>query len=42
LNKVLDLDGFIDVDCNGDMDHKISTSDYVFKQFGEIIWMSKR
>jgi hypothetical protein len=42
LNKVLDLDGFIDVECNGDMDQKISTSEYVFKLFGEINWMSKR
>jgi hypothetical protein len=43
LDKVLDIHGFVDVDCVGDMDHKISTSGYGFKLFGgEISWMSKR
>jgi phosphoribosyl-AMP cyclohydrolase len=43
LDRVLDIHGFVDVDWAGDMDHKISTSGYVFNLFGgEISWMIKR
>jgi hypothetical protein len=39
----LDVHGFVDVDWDGDMDHKISISGYVSNLFGgEINWMSKR
>jgi hypothetical protein len=41
INK-LDIHGFIDVDWAGDLDHRRSTSGYVFNLFrGEISWMSK-
>jgi hypothetical protein len=40
---VLDINGFVDVDWVGDLDHIISTSGYVFNLFGgEIGWMRKR
>jgi hypothetical protein len=40
---VLDIHGFVDVDWVGDLDHRISTSGYVFNLFGgEISWMRKR
>jgi hypothetical protein len=43
LDKVLDIHGFVDVDWAGDLDHKISTSGYVFNLFGGAIsWMRKR
>jgi hypothetical protein len=43
LEKVLDIHGFVDVDWARDMDHRISTSRYVFNMFGGAIsWMSKR
>jgi hypothetical protein len=42
LEKVLDIHGFVDADWDGDLDHKRSTSGYVFKLFGgEISWMIK-
>jgi hypothetical protein len=43
LDRVLDIHVFIDVDWARDMDHKISTSGYLFKLFGGTInWMRKR
>ena len=43
LDKVLDVHGFVDVDWDGDLDHRISTSGYVFNLFGGAIsWMSKK
>jgi hypothetical protein len=40
---VLDIHGFVDVDWTGNLDHRRSTSGYVFNLFGgEINWMSKR
>ena len=43
LDKFLDIQGFDDADCAGDIDQRISTSGYVFILFGgEISWMSKR
>jgi hypothetical protein len=43
LDRVLDIHGFVDADWVGDMDHRRSTSGYVFNLFGgEISWMSKR
>jgi hypothetical protein len=40
---VLDVHGFVDVDWAGDLDHRISTSGYVFTLFGGAIsWMSKK
>ena len=42
LDRLVDIHGFVDAYCAGDMDHKISTSGYVFKLFGgEISWMRK-
>ena len=42
-DKVLDLHGFIDVDWAGDLDHRRSTSGYVFNLSGGVIdWMSKK
>ena len=41
--KVLDVHGFVDVNSTGDLDHKISTSGYVFNLFGGVIsWMRKK
>ena len=41
-NKVLDVHGFVVVDWLGDIDHRISTSGYVFNLFGGASsWMSK-
>ena len=43
LDRVMDIHGFVDIDWAGDLDHKISTSGYVFNLFGEAIsWMIKR
>jgi ATP-binding cassette subfamily B (MDR/TAP) protein 1 len=43
MGKVLEIHGFVDVDRDIDLVHKISTSGYVFNQFGgEIICMRKR
>ena len=43
LDRVLDIRGFVDVDWAGDLDHRISTSGYVFNLFGGAIsWMSKK
>jgi hypothetical protein len=43
LDRVLDIHGFVDADWARDMDHRRSTSGYVFNLFGgAIIWMSKR
>jgi hypothetical protein len=43
FDRVLDIHGFVDADWAGDLDHKRSTSGYVFNLFrGEISWMSKR
>ena len=43
LDIVLDVHGFVDVDWVGDLDHRISTSGYVFNLFGGAIsWMSKK
>jgi hypothetical protein len=40
---VLDIHGFVDAYWAGDLDHRRSTSGYVFNLFGgEISWMSKR
>ena len=42
-DRVLDVNGFVDVDWDGEMDSRISTSGYVFKIFvGAISWMSKK
>jgi hypothetical protein len=39
---VLEIHGFVYIDWDRDMDHKISTSGYVFNLFGgEIRWMRK-
>ena len=35
--KVLDVHGFVDVNSAGDLDHRISTSGYVFNLFGGVI-----
>jgi hypothetical protein len=43
LDRVLDIQGFMDVDCDGDLDRRISTRGYVFIMFeGAISWMRKR
>ena len=43
LDIVLDIHGFVDVDWAEDLDHRRSTSVYVFNLFGGAIrWMSKR
>jgi len=35
--------GLVDADLDGDLDHIISTSGYVFNLFGGVInWMSKK
>jgi hypothetical protein len=40
---VLYAPGFVDANWDGDLDHRISTSGYVFNLFGgEISWMRKR
>ena len=40
---MLDIHGFVYVNWDGDLDHKRSTSGYVFNLFGGAIsWMSKR
>jgi hypothetical protein len=37
------MHGFVDTDWDGDLDHRIYTSGYLFNLFGgEINWMSKR
>jgi hypothetical protein len=41
LDRVLDIHGLVDVYWVGYMDHKISTSGYVFRLFGAINWMRK-
>jgi len=42
LDKVLEIHGFVYVDWDGDLDHRRSTSGYVFNIFGEAIsWMRK-
>ena len=42
-DKVLDVHGFVDVDWAGDLDHRRSTTGYVFNLFGGVInWMSKK
>ena len=42
-DRVLDVHGFVDVDWVGDLDHRRSTSAYVFNLFGgDISWMSKK
>eukprot|EP00253_Pinus_taeda_P025131 PITA_25131 len=47
LDRVLDIHGFVDVDCAGDLDQRRSTSGYVFNLFGGAVswmisWMSKK
>jgi hypothetical protein len=43
LDRVLDVHGFVDADWDGDLDHIIYTSGYVFNLFGGAIsWMRKR
>jgi hypothetical protein len=43
LDRVVDIHGFVDADWAGDLDHRRSTSGYVFNLFGgEISWMRKR
>jgi hypothetical protein len=40
---VVDVQGLVDADWVRDLDHRSSTSGYVFKLFGgAIIWMSRR
>ena len=40
---VIDINGFVDADWGRDLDHRISTSGYMFNLFGGAIsWMSKR
>ena len=42
LEKVVDIHGFVDANWAGDLDHRRSTSGYVFNLFGgEINWMRK-
>ena len=41
-NRVLDVHGLVDVNSVGDLDHRRSTSGYVFNLFGAINWMSKK
>ena len=42
-DRVLDIHGFVDADWARDLDHRISTSGYVFSLFGgDISWMSKK
>jgi hypothetical protein len=42
LDKVVDIHGFVNVDWDGYLDHRISTSGYVFNLFGGAIsWLSK-
>jgi hypothetical protein len=42
LNRVLEIDGFVDSYCTRDIDHRIYTRRYVFNLFGgEISWMIK-
>jgi hypothetical protein len=43
LDRVVDIHGFVDADWPGDLDHRRSTSGYVFNLFGGTIsWMRKR
>ena len=43
LDRVLDIRGFVDADWAGDLDHRRSTSGYVFSLFGGAVnWMSKK
>jgi hypothetical protein len=43
LDRVVDIHCFVDADWDGDLDHKRSSSGYVFNLFGGAIsWMSKR
>jgi hypothetical protein len=43
LDRVVDIHDFVDANWAGDLDHRRSTSGYVFNLFGGIIsWMSKR
>jgi hypothetical protein len=43
LDKVLEIYGFLDVDWDGYVDHRISTSEYEFNLFGGAIsWRRKR
>eukprot|EP00253_Pinus_taeda_P021354 PITA_21354 len=43
LDRVLVIHGFVDVDWAGDLDHRRSTSGYVFNLFGGAVnWMSKK
>lgn len=42
MSRVIDLQGFIDLDFVGDLDCRRSTSGYVFTLFGVVSWMSKR
>ena len=40
---MLDILGFVDADCVGDLDQRRSTSGYVFNLFGGVVsWMSKK
>jgi hypothetical protein len=43
VDRVLDINGFVDVDWVGDMEWKSSTSGYVFNLFGGVIsWMNNK
>ena len=43
LDRVLHVHGFVDVEWIGDLDHRRSTSGYVFNLYGEAIrWMRKK
>ena len=43
LDKVLYIHGFVNVEWNGDLDQRRSTSGYVFNLFeGVVNWMSKQ
>jgi len=42
-DRVLYVHGFVDANWDGDLDHRISTSGYVFTLFGGAIsWMIKK
>ena len=42
LDRVINVHGFVDADWDGDLDHRISTSGYVFNLFGgSISWIER-
>ena len=43
MERILEILGFVDVDWDGDLDQRRSTSGYMFSLFGGAVsWMSKR